>query len=340
MAATGLPEKRDDHAILMARFARDSLRKMLRVVQKLEVRLGPGTADLGLRIGIHSGPVTAGVLRGEKARFQLFGDTVNTAARMESTGAKNKIHLSAETAELIRSAEYKDIWTSPRKEQIEAKGKGKLQTHWLAYTDQGGRSVSSSGTSVNTADISSGDSAGRGIEPSMRSSLSNPEVEETLCIEMLEDSEQKKLDRSIDWGVDILQRLLKRVVAMRGGMDKSLRMRKKPMPSHGDGTQPLEEVKDIIELPSQERAYAVSPSEIELPPQVIFQLRDFVRAIASLYHNNPFHSFDHATHVTQSVTKLLTRVVTPNTGDSERNHKMHQYTYGLTSDPLAQFSVA
>ena len=41
--------------------------------KRLEIILGPDTADLGLRIGIHSGPVTAGVLRGERARFQLFG---------------------------------------------------------------------------------------------------------------------------------------------------------------------------------------------------------------------------------------------------------------------------
>ena len=40
----------------------------------------PSTADLGMRVGLNSGPVTAGVLRGEKARFQLFGDSVNTAA--------------------------------------------------------------------------------------------------------------------------------------------------------------------------------------------------------------------------------------------------------------------
>jgi class 3 adenylate cyclase len=97
-----------------------------------------GTSDLALRIGLNSGPTTAGVLRGEKARFQLFGDvsskyscynkatcskysrnnrslnfyldinarllqTVNTSARMESNGAGKKIHVSESTAELLKS---------------------------------------------------------------------------------------------------------------------------------------------------------------------------------------------------------------------------------------------
>jgi hypothetical protein len=47
------------------------------VTKQLELSLGPDTADLALRIGVHSGPVTAGVLRGERARFQLFGDTMS-----------------------------------------------------------------------------------------------------------------------------------------------------------------------------------------------------------------------------------------------------------------------
>jgi class 3 adenylate cyclase len=71
----GLPDPRKDHAVVMARFARDVLYKMNDLTKRLEVELGPDTGDLSLRVGLHSGQVTAGVLRGDKSRFQLFGGT-------------------------------------------------------------------------------------------------------------------------------------------------------------------------------------------------------------------------------------------------------------------------
>lgn len=98
---------------------------------ELESRLGESVTMLQLRIGFHSGPVTAGVLRGEKCRFQLFGDTVNTASRMESTGCPGKIQLSSSSESLLRSTDMSSL-LSVREGGVEAKGKGRLQTFWLA----------------------------------------------------------------------------------------------------------------------------------------------------------------------------------------------------------------
>jgi class 3 adenylate cyclase len=79
--------------------------------------------DLTMRMGLHSGPVTAGVLRGERSRFQLFGDTMNTCARIESNGKKSRIHISEETANLLIKA-GKTSWVKPREDSVYAKGKG------------------------------------------------------------------------------------------------------------------------------------------------------------------------------------------------------------------------
>ena len=72
VAVSGLPEPRLDHAVTMARFARDCIEEHIVAVKKLESMLGPETGDLRLRVGLHSGPITAGVLRGERSRFQVW----------------------------------------------------------------------------------------------------------------------------------------------------------------------------------------------------------------------------------------------------------------------------
>ena len=122
VAVAGVPHPRPDHAIVMVRFARDCRQMMSYLTRDLEITLGPGTGDLQMRFGLNSGPVTAGVLRGERSRFQLFGDTVNTAACMEGTGVVNKIHISQATADLL-IRDGKQHWVTRRKEAIEAKGK-------------------------------------------------------------------------------------------------------------------------------------------------------------------------------------------------------------------------
>ncbi|CAB9511379.1 Receptor-type guanylate cyclase gcy [Seminavis robusta] len=143
LGVCGLPEPNPLHAVAVARFASECLLKMNQIVRKVSEHLGADTQNLQLRVGLHSGSVTAGVLRGQKSRFQLFGDTVNTASRMESTGQAGRIHASQSTAdELI--AQGKSNWVSARDHTVKAKGKGELQTYFI--TVQGGGSVATSGT--------------------------------------------------------------------------------------------------------------------------------------------------------------------------------------------------
>jgi Adenylate and Guanylate cyclase catalytic domain len=90
-----------------------------------------------------SGPVTAGLLRGEKSRFQLFGDSVHTASRMESNGVKGKFHVSESTAHELQK-HNKGHWLVAREDKIVAKGKGEMQTYCVEVS--GGHAMSHTGT--------------------------------------------------------------------------------------------------------------------------------------------------------------------------------------------------
>ncbi|CAB3381316.1 Hypothetical predicted protein [Cloeon dipterum] len=124
MVVSGLPVRNgDNHAREIARMAL----AMLNTVLGFKIRHRPDQR-LKLRIGLHSGPCVAGVVGLKMPRYCLFGDTVNTASRMESNGLALKIHVSSATKAVL------DIFKTFHLElrgEVEMKGKGKQTTYWL-----------------------------------------------------------------------------------------------------------------------------------------------------------------------------------------------------------------
>ena len=119
MCAGGLPEPNPQHAQLVFRAAND----MLRWVSENAAVAG-GQHHLQVRIGIHSGPVVAGVVGKSKYAYDIWGDTVNTAARMEQFGVPGRINLSEATRQLLGD----EADAQPR-EPVEVKGIGLVQMY-------------------------------------------------------------------------------------------------------------------------------------------------------------------------------------------------------------------
>ena len=330
VAVTGLPDPQKDHAVLMARYARDILSKMSKVCRELELTLGPGTADLNLRIGIHSGPVTGGVLRGERSRFQLFGDTMNTAARIESTGKIGCIQLSSETANLLTQA-GKSMWLKKRDECVVARGKGSIQTYWLTVARKNSNDTDSCGDNDDTGTLS-----GHSDPLDM-----NEFVVKTSDGDMMTFAQQT--GRLINWNVEQLICILKEILARRSHTHSRSPLLSVTNSSDDTvNTFPINEVEEIITLPEFDivtNHRNVDAADIVVSPLVVEQLKGYVSWVASMYKNNPFHNFDHASHVVMSVIKLMSRIVAPADQDiSDNAATLHDHTYGITSDPLTQFA--
>src|SRR4029078_13246017 len=119
MVAAGVPEPRPDHACALALMALDMLDAM---------RAEGEAGQLGLerRIGINSGPVVAGVIGRKRFLYDLWGDAVNTASRMESYGTPGRIQITRATYELLADA----IEREPRG-SIGVKGKGEVETWYV-----------------------------------------------------------------------------------------------------------------------------------------------------------------------------------------------------------------
>ncbi len=122
MAAAGVPDYCDDHSVRATNFSLD----VHIVLEKINQE---NKTNIKARVGIESGPIVAGVIGDMKFAYDLWGDTVNTAARMESTGTPDLVHISANTkAELDR---HEHNFYFEELEPMEVKGKGVMLTYMV-----------------------------------------------------------------------------------------------------------------------------------------------------------------------------------------------------------------
>jgi hypothetical protein len=246
---------------------------------------------------------------------------MNTASRMESTGLADCIHVSQDTADLI-AASGKSHWLVQREEKILAKGKGKMQTFFVD-TNKMSRPYASSARST---------CSGSELSPDSGHDVDFAELEQ-------------RRDRSTEWTVEIMAHHLRAMI--------NARREKKIQPDPWEEIEELElssysafgitsksainEVAQAIAFPEYKvggKGTNIAP-DIELDTTVLEELRCYVQTIASLYNENPFHNFDHATHVAMSVNKLLSRINAPDLDDPTKN--VHDHTYGVGSDPLTWY---
>ena len=115
MVVAGLTSNTNDHATILFKFGQE----LIKLSSKYKDHVGE---PILLKIGLNSGPAVSGVIGKSKFSFDIWGDTINTAARLESYGMSNKIHMSNNTFKLINKKIKHD------KMSIEIKGKGLMKT--------------------------------------------------------------------------------------------------------------------------------------------------------------------------------------------------------------------
>jgi len=280
---------------------------------------------------------------------------MNVCRIIEERGSPSRIHCSKETAALLTRA-GKDSWLEKRVGQMDLKGKGSLETYWVTVKGDRAASVVSIDCDEHLLQTESYGSNFPGLD--------------------------EKTHRLINWNVEMLLRILKQIVARRNQSFKPFSsMTSSRKAKEGSDTAfsslgslveetPLDEVREIIHLPEFDKRKGgkqVELGKVEIPRLVVEQLHHLVSVIASLYNDNPFHNFEHASHVVMSVTKLMsrydstaayyfhypsafkannvifafTRIVAPSHLDPLASAaSLHDHSYGINSDPLTQFACA
>jgi 3'5'-cyclic nucleotide phosphodiesterase len=251
---------------------------------------------------------------------------------MESSSQPNKIQVSQKTAELIVEA-GKGYWLSARKDLVNAKGKGLLQTYWLNP-----KRFKTSGSIVSSIDDLATDPDDCGM---IMNDIKGIELE-SRPFSVAAEISAEKLQRLIDWNVELFGDLLKPIMYKKREKQCGRKTDFHNVNEHivPDGTSVRKQVVASVKMPEYQPCTRTGP--MDLDPVVLSELRMYITTVANLYrNNNAFHNFEHASHVIMSTVKLLQRVATRDVKKKDINDQKEyfDYTFGISADPLTKFAI-
>ncbi|CAB9528643.1 activated protein kinase catalytic subunit alpha-1 [Seminavis robusta] len=310
MCATNLAEEQHDHVRSIAAFAADALKA---AACTFVDEGDPSKGYVSIRIGISSGTVVSHVVGSRTPRYSIFGQPVNIANKLESSAVAGRAQCAEVSANLLKEQDPEaDLFLQG---MVPIDGGNEIVSYWI----------------------------GEPIVPGSEPVAAAPDS----------GVSNQGLGSLVEWNVDVLARVIREIVAARDT-------------HHGNRTQAdfshlaaaseagtiIDEVEEVVSLPKFDVDTIRRMQErqgVALPRDVMLQLRDFVTEIAQMYDNDvPFHNFQHASHVTLSVVRLLTRIkavpmsglgATNRDNEEQSNMSLHECSFGIASDPVTQLAI-
>ena len=321
-----------DHAAILVYFACECRKRVSELFKSMAAK------ELSIRFGIHSGNLIPEITTNDNgsSRFQLFGDTVDTAYQMLENGKANRIQVSVDTAELLNLA-GKPHWISPRSDLIPVKGIGNMSTFWVKPK----------------ACLSTGKAEHKSDDDSVSTVRQRNTWEGSFSVD---DVSEKDFQSLVDQNTAILLRYLRAIYAKRLVSKKKQILDVTSSWERNDemGRSIIEEARESIQATSFDFSASmdgVDPSLVQISQEVQSKLRNYVASIGAAHRReNHFHNFQYASHTVLVLDQMIKTMTSSSNilqsgfdgaprSKGEIARELDSRTFSISSEPIIQFAI-